>query len=402
MNTTTRDYETCSQSINANAPYSSRAPRILAFVLLTTAWSLGWSAEPLETQHAQLVNQSVPKRLVTGESAPIEIKIKNVETNAWTVQDDISVVLKPLPKNQTWETSEVKLGPDDRVAPGETKTFRFDIIAPKTPATYTFSWDLLKNGQSLLAPQHPVATPVIVEDPFVRAKFVSQLSPDRIAVGGKFKVLIQYKNIGKGSWSNDHGYYLVARSPQAKKIWGVDTVHLDGGSRILPNETATFSFSLTAPRRPGQYDFQWQMFQTEKRWFGDAAPKLSIVVGDGEAHTSSPLRAEFVSQTVPEIMLADNTYLVTVVYKNIGSTDWRSPQFHLSAQNPPKNLNWLIDRVNLDALEVIPPGNIKVFRFNVRAPSDPGSYHFQWQMTTASGVPFGDRSEDRIINVKSE
>jgi len=52
---------------------------------------------------------------------------------------------------------------------------------------------------------------------------------------------------------------------------------VDLGGNVLPGETRTIMFDVTAPTTPGVYNFQWQIFQRSSGWFG-TSPSENVVV----------------------------------------------------------------------------------------------------------------------------
>lgn len=110
--------------------------------------------------------------------------------------------------------------------------------------------------------------------------------------------------------------------------------------------------------------------------------------------------AQFVSQTVAPNMLAGGTQTVTVQMRNSGNYTWAAGTgFKLGSQNPQDNGTWTIARVS--PVSDVAPGQTAVFTFNIKAPSSPGSYNFQWQMLQEGVVWFGSATPNVVINVLS-
>ena len=112
--------------------------------------------------------------------------------------------------------------------------------------------------------------------------------------------------------------------------------------------------------------------------------------------------ARFVSQTVPQTMTAGQTYQVSIVMKNTGTTAWaEADKFRLGSQNPQDNGTWREGRVYLAAGESIAPGQAKTFTFDVKAPATPGAYNFQWRMVQEGVEWFGQKTQNLQITVSS-
>lgn len=345
----------------------------------------------------QFVSHNLPARLDVDQPFGAEIVLRNVGTSAWS-RDNLAISVRPASTDQGWGVTKVELSASDSIEPGDTKAFAFDITAPAVPGTYPFTWELLTQGK----PAGAIAPPVniIVEDPYVRSAFVSQLIPEQIAPGEKFKVFVQYRNTGKSSWSSSQGYRLAAVAPDSAKSWGIDKVELDTKETVLPGQTATFAFTAIAPTKPGDYAFQWQLYQDGRGFFGDATPVTAIRVGAGQVHRGENLDAEFVSAGIPETLKADTTYSVTLLFKNTGEEPWRAGLVTLRPLGATGNLTWLIDRVDLAPGEVVEPGDIKAFEFNIHTPPDSGKYGFRWHLTDGQGKAFGDASEPRQLHIE--
>ena len=111
--------------------------------------------------------------------------------------------------------------------------------------------------------------------------------------------------------------------------------------------------------------------------------------------------AAFISQVVPSNMIAGQTYTVTVVMKNTGSTTWTAAgSFRLGTQNPQDNMIWSRHRVELAAASVATNQNA-TFTFTVVAPIDStgSAYNFQWQMLKEGVTWFGATSTNVAVVV---
>ncbi len=116
-------------------------------------------------------------------------------------------------------------------------------------------------------------------------------------------------------------------------------------------------------------------------------------------------QAKFISQSVPTLMKPGQSYAVTVSMQNNGCNDWQDPNtlggvdygYRLGSQNPQDNATWGIGRVSVNG--TVPPGDSKVFNFNVTAPATPGTYNFQWQMVQDNFQWFGDLTSNVSVQV---
>jgi len=111
--------------------------------------------------------------------------------------------------------------------------------------------------------------------------------------------------------------------------------------------------------------------------------------------------SQFISQVIPDTMIAGQRYNVQVTFKNIGTTSWLAGYYYLSPQNPPNNNTWSISRAELLPSKVITSGQIKTFIFYITAPQTPGAYNFQWGMLQESTQWFGELSPNVTVTVNA-
>ncbi len=237
------------------------------------------------------------------------------------------------------------------------------------------------------------AVPKSVDGADDQAHPVSQLFSDEMKTDKNYNVLIQYKNRGKTTWSNKKAYQLAPLYP---KEWNLLPRALPANRPIAPGETVTFRFKITAPSRAGEYPLQWQMRQGHKQWFGKPTSETIVTVNAPEAPKED---AEFVYQDLPSVMNAGQNYSVTLQFKNRGESVWTPGQYALVSQNPYNNLTWSIGHIESNSREIIRPGGFLTFSFTVRAPSYPGKYNFQWQISHLGVGLFGSRSRNETVEV---
>ncbi len=95
------------------------------------------------------------------------------------------------------------------------------------------------------------------------------------------------------------------------------------------------------------------------------------------------------SNDIPASMLKGQTYRISVVMWNDGSTAWTSAEgYHLAAVSPEGTNRWGISEVPLPASSV-GAGATATFTFDVTAPTEPGLYPCHWRMARGDHV-FGE------------
>lgn len=113
------------------------------------------------------------------------------------------------------------------------------------------------------------------------ADFDDQDVPDTMIVGRKYPVSVSMKNTGTTTWSDSLGYRLGSQNPQDNATWN-GRVFIFSGKAVPPGKKITFSFTVTAPQKPGTYDFQWRMLREGQAWFGAKSKNKTIEVSSPE------------------------------------------------------------------------------------------------------------------------
>lgn len=235
-----------------------------------------------------------------------------------------------------------------------------------------------------------------------QSKFLSQLVPDAVQPGETFKVVVQFKNTSTQTWNSNSLYELKAISPLSKKTWGKQRISFPQNGRVPPGEIASFVFTLTAPQQSGAYDFNWRMHQRSQGGFGETNPNTQIQVGRRAVVYSEDYDSEFIAQTLDQVMMVNENYEVSVIYKNTGNKIWTARNVFLMSRNPPNNFTWLVDRIDFSEQEQTQPGSFKTFKFVIRAPSQPGVYDFQWKMSRNNDNSFGEKTDNKSIIVHTQ
>lgn len=109
---------------------------------------------------AQYVVQSVTSSMETGKTYAVSVTMRNNGV-AWSPGVYFLGAQSPA-GNTTWGLDRVVL--PHAVAPGETVTFTFNVIAPSTAGGYVFQWQMLQDGVGSFG-QSSLAVPVTVTAP---------------------------------------------------------------------------------------------------------------------------------------------------------------------------------------------------------------------------------------------
>jgi endonuclease/exonuclease/phosphatase family metal-dependent hydrolase len=338
------------------------------------------------SNRSRFLSFSVPPSFLPGETKQVSITMENNGSTTWTPGSHFLGSQNPE-NNYTWDRNRVSVG--SPVAPGQQKTFTFDVTAPFTPNVYGFQWQMLEEGREWFGDKTP-NLPTSVVAPVNRARFLSQSIPLAMLTGETATASITFRNDGEKPWTPAEGYFLGSQSPENNRTWGLNRVALEGS--VSPGQQKTFTFTITAPPTEGAPDFCWQMLQEGVEWFGDPSTCGSIAV------LAPRNDATFVSQTVPSLILPGASAEVTLTMGNTGSSTWEpGAEFFLGSQSPENNWTWGLARVVLD--RAVPPGQDITFRFSITAPEISGSYEFQWRMVQETVAWFGEASPNRTVTV---
>jgi hypothetical protein len=118
---------------------------------------------------------------------------------------------------------------------------------------------------------------------------------------------------------------------------------------------------------------------------------------------TSQLWSEFVGMSaLPSPVDQGRTFSVSISFKNAGQCTWTAANgYKLGSQSPENNTNWGANRILLGSGEAIGPGQTKTFNFTAQAPSNAGSYGFQWRMVREGINWFGPSTPNATVLVDS-
>jgi hypothetical protein len=125
----------------------------------------------------------------------------------------------------------------------------------------------------------------------------------------------------------------------------------------------------------------------------------SDAAANGQIGTQSD-DAQFVVQNVPTSLAPGQIITVSVYMKNTGTATWTPAQkYRLGSENPNNNMTWGIRRAELPAGTTVAPGGTAIFNFDIKAPTTPGTYDFQWRMVHEVVTWFGQMTPNVKITV---
>ncbi|MFC4932721.1 NBR1-Ig-like domain-containing protein [Massilia sp. GCM10023247] len=231
--------------------------------------------EPLN--NAAPTGQSATAQMETGKAYNVSVTMYNNGESTWTRAQQYTLMAQSPHNNMTWGLNRVAL-PFDSVAPGESATFNFQVIAPSVPGSYAFQWGMQREGYGSFGPgTTPITINVVAPPPLVNnAEVVGIAVPARMQTGQRYNISVTMKNSGTKSWAAGTLHRLGAASGY-DNMWGLGRVEL--ATPVAPGQQYTFSFQVIAPV-PDSYDMQWRMVQDGVEWFGAYAGSQVTVTED--------------------------------------------------------------------------------------------------------------------------
>ncbi|GDY20392.1 hypothetical protein LBMAG56_17370 [Verrucomicrobiota bacterium] len=350
------------------------------------------------TNGAAFLLQNVPPVLTAGTTVPVSLTFRNTGTTTWTPASGYQLAAVNPDNNRTW--SDTPIPSVETVAPGEVAVFNFNIDAPTNTGDYNFQWRLRQTGAGYFGePSENLLLSVVPSAPpqTNHAAFVAVTVPDIMAFGETNFVTVRMRNAGTTTWTPQAGYNLAAQNPTNNTTWGGNRASLAGV--VAPGETADFNFTVVAPTNAGAYNFQWQMNLEGAGRFGELSSNVVVQISGPPVDDSA-----FVSQTITNRMAPGGTYDAQIILRNTGNTTWpaasidpNADAFNLGSQNPDDNTTWGFPRVEL--ANAVAPGQNAVINFTVTAPTNAGTYDFQWRMVHEGVAWFGAFTSNLVIQV---
>jgi hypothetical protein len=117
-------------------------------------------------------------------------------------------------------------------------------------------------------------------------------------------------------------------------------------------------------------------------------------------HINAANNAIFISQDVPATIKGGQNFTASITMRNTGLNSWSAADnYYLGSQNPQDNTIWGAGRIASDM--IVAPWQNETFTFNFTAPSQRGTYNFQWRMVKEWVEWFGETTPNVPIVVTS-
>lgn len=224
------------------------------------------------------------------------------------------------------------------------------------------------------------------------SEFVSDTIPSTMEVGKTYNVSITVNNLGTNTWTAAASYNLGAANDSDKFLRGKNRVIMNSSLSVSTGQSVTYSFQMTAPTTAGSYSSDWRMVQDGVTWFGPTFSKRITVTGSLPSYNS-----QYVSDTIPDTMVAGQTYNVSMTFKNTGANIWTGLQnYRLGV------LGWdaafmSTNRVNLPTSASVYAYDTVTYNFALTAPSSGGNFNTSWSMVQDGVTWFGQAVSKNIL-----
>lgn len=233
-----------------------------------------------QVDNSKFVTQSVPDRMVPGQTYNLIVTFENNGSTSWAPGDYKLRVTSTDGKTPSWTGGEMDLV--KVIEPGNTATFEVKVTAPSSEGIYPFMAQLTRSGNTFgetsKALDVTVSPSVGVTDLLNSSAFVQQTVPKEMEIGKPYKVMVSMTNTGKTTWTPGN-YRLVmldaAGGTYSGANWGTYSVGID--ENIAPGGTKVFNFEVV-PIVDGNYSLQWRMAAGDNGLFGDASNVSTVTV----------------------------------------------------------------------------------------------------------------------------
>ncbi len=209
--------------------------------------------------------------------------------------------------------------------------------------------------------------------------------PAYIVAGETASATITMQNTGTVPWTNDDQFSLVGYNSAASTFNGGITPVMaltPDDANITAGGTTQFTFDMTAPNVAGgtSYSPSYQM-----RWgtgyFGTAYSRTVYVVQPGDY-------AKYSADSIPSTMTPGTTYNnLNVRFTNYGSTTWTNATgYYMGGKADASSFGFT--RSDIPVGTKLMPTNTSstsTFKFNLKAPTTPGTYTLTFQMHNSTG-----------------
>jgi hypothetical protein len=189
--------------------------------------------------------------------------------------------------NIGWPTADrVAIQQEDVVPPGAIGTFTFRVRAPTEPGSYLLRLRPVIDGTVWMEDEGAFLVVTTMAD--YHSAWVSQSAYPTLRMGSTSDLItVTFKNTGTLSWLRGRdGRQLNLGVAENAQVWSAssvgwpifDRVAIQNEDEVKPGQTATFSFQVRAPAKPGTYQLKLRPVVDGATWLDDQGVFVTIVV----------------------------------------------------------------------------------------------------------------------------
>ncbi|MFA6550608.1 MAG: NBR1-Ig-like domain-containing protein, partial [Candidatus Gracilibacteria bacterium] len=224
---------------------------------------------------AEIIDFSIPKRMVAGKTYPVYLSIKNNGGFLWNKANNVFLGFS---EDKTQFSSSIRIDSYE-TRKNEIMNFKFQMTAPASKGLYIQKFQMVRElvawfGDTISFPIEVVDSIGdenfnIIKDLIVDMDYASEIVgfdfPREVIAGKVYLVSLFIKNTGTKAWISGDDYYLG--SVDNKSNFGIDRIPMP--KIVYPGEIVCLKFSLVAPPEEGLYVEKLRMVQELVAWFGD-------------------------------------------------------------------------------------------------------------------------------------
>lgn len=331
--------------------------------------------------------------LKAGEAQRSWVEIKNTGSVAWVNNGDNAVKIGTTRQrdrnsalySSSWlSDNRMATMQTTTVAPGEVARFEFDLTGGFNGGATREYFGLVVEGITWV-PESEFWIEIEVLPATFTAEVISVPTPVVLKAGEVKTISASVKNVGNANWYNIGPYAvkLGTAGPLDRSSSFYDSSWLSknrvtlGARTVGPGEIVEFTWIVSAPNKPGNYQEKFALVAERIAWIKDSTFKIDIKV-DPAIYS-----AELVSKSSDLMLTPGEETTLVVEIRNKGNTVWSSTgdrstklgtaksldrdSVFYSATWPSQNRVAIVDRD-------ISPEEIGKFIFTVKAPEKIGVY----------------------------
>ncbi|MCL5773294.1 MAG: hypothetical protein M1536_02805, partial [Firmicutes bacterium] len=386
----------------------------------------------------QLISVSPPVSIQPGQSAKCTVVVRNTGNQTWKQNGQSMVALGTTnPQDRIpgfvredtvthqpsgWVTPNRVSLQQSEVPPNGTGTFEFWYSAPQgmSPGSYQEAFNLVADGQSPGWFQGlSIVWPVTVSPPPAAsihdyvAEFVGESGFLTLQPGQTGTVWFKFRNKGTAVWKQS-GQYVVrlgTRNPDNRPSTFFMSGWLEPSHPCMLQEPevpsgqiGTFSFQVTAPNTPGQYEEHFAPVVDGLGWVEGLPPVFTTITVQPPPGYVDPdashYHAQYITQNPYPTLRRGEAYRFQVQLRNNGTATWIREKVNLGTDRPQDRVpgfvresadgspsGWISPNRIVMQEQQVPPGGTATFVFYMRVPDSmaPGSYQEYFRLV-ADGI----------------